>query len=94
MLSQGSPIFHSSCEGELGVALESLQGIRDLIYSCVQDLMFLSRGDRDLGVAFQTHLRSQAWYIGEAKNSALLSSPNVYLLSPEWPKGSQAFCGV
>ena len=35
--------------------------------------MFLSRGDRDLGVAFQTHLRSQAWYIGEAKNSALLS---------------------
>ena len=36
--------------------------------------MFLSRGDRDLGVAFQTHLRSQAWYIGEAKNSALLSS--------------------
>ena len=52
--------------------------------------MFLSRGDRDLGVAFQTYLRSQAWYIGEAKNSALLSSPNGYLLEPtEWPKGSQ-----
>ena len=45
--------------------------------------MFLSRGGRDLGVAFQTHLRSQAWYIGEAKNSALLSSPNGYLLSPQ-----------
>ena len=45
--------------------------------------MFLSRGDRDLGVAFQTHLRSQDWYIGEAKNSALLSSPNGYLLSPQ-----------
>ena len=44
---------------------------------------FLSRGDRDLGVAFQTHLRSQAWYIGEAKNSALLLSPNGYLLSPQ-----------
>ena len=42
--------------------------------------MFLSRGGRDLGVAFQTHLRSQAWYIGEAKNSALLSSPNGYLI--------------
>ena len=57
--------------------------------------MFLSRGNRDLGVAFQTHLRSQAWYIGEAKNSALLSSPNGYLLEPtEWPKGSQASCGV
>ena len=57
--------------------------------------MFLSRGGRDLGVAFQTHLRSQAWYIGEAKNFALLSSPNGYLLEPtEWPKGSQASCGV
>ena len=30
-LAQGSPIFHSSCEGKLGVALESLQGPRDLI---------------------------------------------------------------
>ena len=25
-LAQGSPIFHSSCEGELGIDLESLQG--------------------------------------------------------------------
>ena len=95
VLAQGSPIFNSSCEGELGIAHESLYGKRDLILACVQDLMFLSRGDRDLGVAFQTHLRSQAWYIGEAKNSALLSSPNGYLLEPtEWPKGSQASCGV
>ena len=30
-LALGSPIFHSSCEGKLGVALESLQGPRDLI---------------------------------------------------------------
>ena len=29
------PIFHSSCEGELGVALESLQGKRNLIQACV-----------------------------------------------------------
>ena len=43
----------------------------------------LFRVKRDLGVAFQTHLRSQAWYIGEAKNSALLLSPNGYLLSPQ-----------
>ena len=60
MLAQGSPIFHTSCDGELGVVLESLQGKIDLIYDCVQDLMFLSRGDRDLGVAFQTHPGSQA----------------------------------
>ena len=25
LLAQGSPVFHSSCEGELGIALESLQ---------------------------------------------------------------------
>ena len=31
VLAQGSPIFHSSCEGELGMALESLQGKRDVI---------------------------------------------------------------
>ena len=31
VMAQGSPIFHSSCEGKLGVALESLQGKRDLI---------------------------------------------------------------
>ena len=31
VLALGSPIFHSSCEGKLGVALELLQGQRDLI---------------------------------------------------------------
>ena len=29
-LALGSPIFPSGCEGTLGVALESLQGLRDL----------------------------------------------------------------
>ena len=57
--------------------------------------MFLSRGDRDLGVAFQTHLVSQALSRGEAKDSILLSSRDGYLLEPtNWPKGSQASCGV
>ena len=57
--------------------------------------MFLSRGDRDLGVAFQTHPRIQASSRGEAKVSALLSSHEGYLLEhTEWPKGSQASCGV
>ena len=37
----GSPIFPSGCEGKLGVALESLQGRRDLTYACVRDLIFL-----------------------------------------------------
>ena len=57
--------------------------------------MFLSRGDRDLGVAFQTHLVSQALSRGEAKGSILLSCRDGYLLEPtKWPKGSQASCGV
>ena len=54
-LALGSPISHSSSEGNLGVALESLQGQRHLIQACGQDLIFLSREDRDLGVEFQTH---------------------------------------
>ena len=57
--------------------------------------MFLSRGDRDIGVAFQTHSVSQTSSRVEAKNSALLSSRDGYLLEPtEWPKWSQASCGV
>ena len=31
VLAQGSPIFNSSCEGELGIALESMQDKKDLI---------------------------------------------------------------
>ena len=57
--------------------------------------MFLSSGDRDLGVAFKVHLGSQASSRVEAKNSALLWSCDGYLLEPfEWPKGSQASYGV
>ena len=38
---------------------------------------------------------SQSLSRGEAKDSALLSSCDGYLLEPtEWPKGSQASCGV
>ena len=56
--------------------------------------MFLSMGNRDLGVAFQTHLGSQAPSRGEAKDSTLFSSCDRYLLEPtEWPKKSQASCG-
>ena len=49
--------------------------------------VFLSSGDRDLGVAFKVHSWSQGLSQMEAKNSALLSSCNGYLLeSIEWPK--------
>ena len=57
--------------------------------------MFFSSCDRDLGVAFKIHLGNQAPSLVEAKNSSLLSSCDGYLLEPfEWPKGSQATCGV
>ena len=80
LLAQGSPIFHSSCERELGIALESLQGKRDLIQACVQGLMFLSRGDRNLWFAYQTHPGSQASPRGAAKDSILLSNREGYVL--------------
>ena len=57
--------------------------------------MFLSSRDRYLGVAFEIHLGIQASSQVEAKNSAFLSSCDGYLLVPiEWPKRSQASCGV
>ena len=50
--------------------------------------MFVSRGDRDLGVAFLMHPRSQDSSREEGKDSALLSSPHGYFLeTTEWPKG-------
>ena len=57
--------------------------------------MFLSNGDRDLRVSAELEQGSQALSQVEAKNSALLSSCDEYLLVPiEWPKGSQASFGV
>ena len=66
-MALGSPIFPWSCEVKLGVLLESLQGQRDLIEACVQDLIFLSREDRDHGFPFQTPPGGQDSPGGEAK---------------------------
>ena len=44
--------------------------------------MLVPRGDRDLGVAYQTHPGNQASSRGEAKNSAVLLSRDGYLLGP------------
>ena len=44
--------------------------------------MFLSRGDRDHGDAFQTHPVSQASARGEAKDSDILLGHDRYLLEP------------
>ena len=71
------------------------EGKRDPCKACVQDLIFLSREGRDLGVAFQAPPGSQASSRGEAKDSALLSSRDTGLLEPtEWLKGSQTSSGV
>ena len=56
---------------------------------------FLSSGKRDLGVPSMVHPVSQGSSRVEAKNSALLSSCDVYVLEPiEWSKGSESPCGV
>ena len=52
--------------------------------------MFLSRGDRDLGAAFQTHPGDRHSSRVEAKNPALLSNRDGYLLElTGWTQGSQ-----
>ena len=67
----------------------------DLIEACVQKPSFLSRGDRDLGVAFQTHPGRQAFISSGSKEPALLSSRDGYLLElTVWTQGSQASRGV
>ena len=67
----------------------------DLIYACVQKPVFLSRGDTDLEVAFQTDPGSHACSRVEAKSSILLWSSDGYLLEPtEWSKRSHSSCGV
>ena len=94
-LALGSPISHSSSEGNLEVELESLQGQRDLIKACVGELIFLSREGREIGVAFQAPSGSQASSRGEAKDSALLSSGDADLLEPpERLQGSPASSSV
>ena len=57
--------------------------------------MFLSRGHRDIGVAFQSHPVDQALSRREAKDSALLLSDDADRLEPsEWPEVSQASSSV
>ena len=46
----------------------------DLLQACVQKPMFFSRGDRDLGVAFQTHPGRQAFISSGSKVMTNLDS--------------------
>ena len=55
---------------------------------------FLSISDLQRRVSAELEQGSQALSRVEAKNSALLSSYDGYLLEPiDWPKVSQASCG-
>ena len=73
----------------------SAQGLVPLRWGCALPSPNVSKGHRDHRFAFQTHPGSQASCRREAKDSTLLSSRDRYLLEPtEWPKGSQAPCGV
>ena len=57
--------------------------------------MFLCWGNSDLGIAFSIHPGNQASSRVEAKDTALLSSRDGYILElTVWPKMSQASCGV
>ena len=80
------------------------EGKRDPSKACLQNLMFMSRLDRNLGVAFQTHLGVRPRLEGKqrtllvSRGSKGLCSPlesDGYVLEPtEWLKGSQTSSGV
>ena len=94
-VAPGKSSLHLSCEGKLGIALESLQVKLTSSRLLSRKSVFLSNGNIDLGVTFKVHQGSQASSRVIAKNSALLFSCDGYLLEPiEWPKGSQASCGI
>ena len=71
-----------SCDAHLRIPHKSLQGRYSSDRLVSRNSMFLSSGDRDLGIAFKVHLGSQASSRVEAKHYALLSSCNQYSWSP------------
>ena len=95
---QGFRVSIPDSPGESGLAWRGVSGLSSscgarggLFEACVQDLIFLSREDRDPGFPFQTPPGSQDWPGGEAKDSAFLSSRDTDLLEPtEWTQGCRA----
>ena len=84
----GKTSLHSSCQGELWIALKSLQGKQSSYRLVSRNSVFLSSGNRVFGVAFKFYLVNQASSQVEAKNSALLSRCDGYHFEPiKWPKG-------
>ena len=81
-----------------GFPFPSPRGLLDLgLMHCRQILYHLSHKGSPVfgGVAFLTHPGSQASSRGEAKDTALLSSRDGYILElTVWPKMGQASCGV
>ena len=68
--------------GRAGGCSRVTAGQIDLIETCVQDVMILFRGDRNIGVAFQSHPVGQALSRGKAKDTGVLSSGLKDLLGP------------
>ena len=85
LLAQGSPVFHSSCEGELGIALESLQEKRPHLGLCPGP-----------NVPLQGSQGSQVCITDTPRESGLMSKGSKGLRSPfesrRAPLG--ALCGL
>ena len=56
----GKSNLHSCCEGELGITLESLQGKWTSSRLVSRNSVFVSSYNRELGVEFKVHMRSQS----------------------------------
>ena len=90
VLAQGSPIFHSSCEGELGLLLSHSRVNSPPLGLCPETNVPLQGRQGSRGCVPDSPRRQSSSGV-EAKNSAPLYIRVVYLLKPtEWLKGSQA----
>ena len=91
----GKPNLPFELRGKAGGCARITAGPKRPYLGVFPDLIFLSREDRDLRVAFQTPLGCQASFRREGKDSALLSSRDADLLEPtEWPQGNPASSSV
>ena len=91
MLPQRSKVF-SSCEGHVGIPLELLPANRAMSRVQLGNSVFLSCGDRDLGLLIKMQLGSQASSGVKAWKSAFLSScPRCVRPLVEFRRGIWAF---
>ena len=94
VLAQGSPIFHSSCEGELGLLLSHSRVNSPPLGLCPETNIPLQGRQGSRGCISDSPGESGLVSSGSKELQSPLELRGVSLEPTEWPKGSQASCGV